>query len=153
MYTLLTNFFLVQCINGFLRLLLICVKIIPSDENKISNTHNILAVVTLQTFTSRKLIYHEKIYLNSFMENLSWVSISQDQKVTPTLVTHLWDRGNKLHNTQNSKIFWHANQIVKCLIHDDVFFLSFFLNFLSIFFNKHNNQELFYNSFIFTSLF
>ena len=72
----------------FLRLLLACVKIILRDENKISNTHNILAVITLQTFTSRKLINHEKMYLNSFLVNLSWVSISHDQKVTPTLVNY-----------------------------------------------------------------
>ena len=54
----------------FLRLLLVYMNIILTDENKISNTRNISAVVTLQTFTSRKLIYHEKIYVNSFMVNL-----------------------------------------------------------------------------------
>ena len=62
--------------NGFFRLLLACMEIIVSDENKISNAHKILAVVTLQTFTTGELIYHRKLYLNSLMVNLSWVSIS-----------------------------------------------------------------------------
>lgn len=133
----------------FLRLLLICVKIILSDENKISNTHNILAVVTLQTFTSRKLIYHEKIYLNLFMENSSWVSIFQDQKVTPTLVTHLWDRVNKL---QNSKTFWHANQIIKWKLNEMSFFSHFILIFY-LFFSTSTAIKSYVITLLFSQLF
>ena len=87
----------------FLRLLLACVKVILRDENKISNTHNILAVITLQTFTSRKLIYHEKIYLNSFILGFNF----------PRSKGHT--NSCKLQNTQNSNTFWHANQIINML--------------------------------------
>ena len=68
-------------------MLLVYMEIILTDENKIWNAHNVLALVILQTFTTGKLIYKGKIYLNSLIVNLSWISISQDQKVTTTLFT------------------------------------------------------------------
>lgn len=103
-------------------MLLVCVEIILSDENKIAKAYKVLAVV----------IYQGKIYPNSLTANLPWVSISQDRKVTPTFETSV--QANKLQNTQNSQTFWHANQIANMLeTQRYIFFLSFHFNSLFIF--------------------
>lgn len=59
--------------------------------------------------------------------NLSWVSILQDQKVTPTFVTRA--RVNKLQNTQNSKTFlaYKSNPKHACNSMISYFFSHFIL--------------------------
>lgn len=89
------------------------------------------------------------------MVNLSWVSISPDQKVTPTLVTSVW-----VKNTHNSKIFWHVYQIVNMLgTQGYVFFYCFILIFYVFFSTTTAIKSYFttlffvfnfFNSFIFT---
>lgn len=54
-----------------------------------------IAVVTLPTFTMGKFVYVGK--LPEFLDgkNLSWVSISQDEKAIPTFVTGVWVKNYK----------------------------------------------------------
>lgn len=98
----------------------------------------------------RKLIYYRKLNLNSVMVTLSWVSISQYQKVTPTLVIGVWvnyktpTTAKHLACKSNCKRAWNSRI---CL------FFSFHFNFLLIFFNGHSYQELIYHSFIFITFF
>ena len=46
-------------------------------------------------FNYREIDLQRTNFLNSPMVNLSWVSISQDQKVTPAFVTGFWVQYNK----------------------------------------------------------
>ena len=83
----------------------------------------------LQTFTTRKLICHGKICLNSFVVNLSWFQshkIKRSQKLlSPVsgLITY--------KTLTRAKHFWHANQIINMLVTPwhHIFFLPFILIF------------------------
>ena len=92
-----------------------------------------------KTFTTRKLIYHGKICLNSFVVNLSWF-----HPIKTTLVTGVGV--NNLQDTNNSKTFLacKSNHTHACnSMTSYIFYLSQF-NLLLIFFNKHSDQELFF---------
>ena len=74
------------------------------------------------------------------MVNLSWVSISQDQKVTPAFVTGFWVQYNKTVKYLGANTYF-----VNMLETQEYqyFFLSILFN-LIFFFKEHSNQELFF---------